>query len=402
MELQLKSLVITGNIEVLYSTLETYRGGLDFVANGQTLLEMIIGTNHKEKYEMMHMVLNKGADINQQNAKGMTPIMHAIITNDLEIIRICLNYHANLSLKDHSFYTPLMYAVTNYHLNQCEIVKLLLDAGADVNQIGLLDATALHYAVISMNRRSSLEIVRLLINRGANIYYVTNNHYNILMAAINSMDAYDIVSQPFRLDVPFRKSEDTMDLIIDLLKNGFDINQSTIYGTTPLILAVKLYLDTYALPLVKLLLDHGADVNRVDHDGNTALIWAARNLKTEIPVLELLINYGANIDAFTYSEMNFLDYLSSSHFKSCQKYVNQIHRCKELHIKLCQEITSQVPHILYRPDSIRVQLLALKWNMDSNCYKSLKIKNAFLISYLGISDDNILCLKIVDQLGHMD
>lgn len=397
----LKSYIITGNVKALDAILQTYTGNLNYPFNGQTLLEIIIGSTHEKKYDMMHMLLNKGANINQQNFKGMTPIMHAIITNDLKLIKNCLLHKPNLSLVDNYFYTPLMYAVTNYHSNQYQIVKLLLDAGANPNQIGPMGISALHFAVNTMNRRSSLKIVKLLINRGANVHCLTNNDYDILMLTIASMDEYDIISQPFHLDVPFRTSGDSLNFIDDLLKNGFDINHTNVYGTTPLMLAVKLYTDN-ALTLVKLLLEHGADVNRVDHDGFTSLMWAAKNSRTKLPILELLISYGADVNAYTYTHMNFLDFLPPSHFKICQKYAHQINQRKELNNKLCGEIISQVPHILYRPGSIRAQLLALKWDLDSIRWDLLKIKNAFLILYFGISDDDILRFKISDYLRYLD
>ena len=78
-----------------------------------------------------------------------------------------------------------------------------------------------------------------------------------------------------------------MDLIDDV-----NINYQNDYGETALMKASNNYGN---LPLVKLLLDSGADPNLQDEDGNTALIFAASGgLDLYLPIIRLLLNKGAN------------------------------------------------------------------------------------------------------------
>ena len=59
--------------------------------------------------------------------------------------------------------TPLHHAISE---NRESSVRLLLDAGADVNEHGPYNFTPLHAAVISY---SSMPILRLLLERGADV-----------------------------------------------------------------------------------------------------------------------------------------------------------------------------------------------------------------------------------------
>ena len=78
-----------------------------------------------------------------------------------------------------------------------------------------------------------------------------------------------------------------MDLIDDV-----NVNYQNDYGETALMKASNNYGN---LPLVKLLLDSGADPNLQDEVGNTALMNAVfSGLKSYIPIIKLLLNSGAN------------------------------------------------------------------------------------------------------------
>ncbi|MGE0010486.1 MAG: ankyrin repeat domain-containing protein [Candidatus Babeliales bacterium] len=76
----------------------------------------------------------------------------------------------------------------------------------------------------------------------------------------------------------------------ELIKNGIDLN---FYAThcTPLSYACKL---DSSIEIIRLLLDHGADVRaRKDESDRTPLLWACE-YTTDIKVLELLLERGAN------------------------------------------------------------------------------------------------------------
>jgi ankyrin repeat protein len=60
-----------------------------------------------------------------------------------------------------------------------------------------------------------------------------------------------------------------------------------------------------SMPMVQLLIKYGADVNLPSSNGNTPLMWAARN--NDVPIMELLISHGVNIEARNKEGFSALD-----------------------------------------------------------------------------------------------
>jgi len=93
------------------------------------------------------------------------------------------------------------------------------------------------------------------------------------------------------LDAAFLPSKTNQAHIKEYLKKGADPNQKDSEGTPLLFLATK----SYALPL---LLDAGADIHALDAQGQTALIYAARNGNDK--AVELLLQKGAQVNDSDY------------------------------------------------------------------------------------------------------
>jgi uncharacterized protein len=96
---------------------------------------------------------------------------YAIYHSPLPFIRTLLEIGADPNPSDHSGFPPLIAALSCSHFRQgspgradvVDIIKLLLAFGADPNQRGLNDFTALHMAVSERN----LLVVELLLDAGA-------------------------------------------------------------------------------------------------------------------------------------------------------------------------------------------------------------------------------------------
>ena len=77
--------------------------------------------------------------VNLRDYKRWTPLFYACATNDYEIVRYLLQKGANVNLKDRKSMTPLHVAVTKKFgrlqksVISCSIVKMLLDAGSEPN-----------------------------------------------------------------------------------------------------------------------------------------------------------------------------------------------------------------------------------------------------------------------------
>ena len=135
--------------------------------------------------------------------------------------------------------TELMVASQN---GDVEVVKMLLNKGADVNSKTSDGITALIWATLN----GHIEVVKMLIDKGAN---VNANEGNGMTALIYASD------------------KGYLDVVQSLLYKGADVNAKLSDGNTALIYAAdKGYLD-----VVQALLNKGADVNAKASDGMTAL-----------------------------------------------------------------------------------------------------------------------------------
>jgi len=85
--------------------------------------------------EIAAMLIDAGADINARNrhkayGPGNSPLSAATYQQRLDVVRLLIERGANASQGDNAGFTPLHLAVASGYL---EIAKVLLDAGADAN-----------------------------------------------------------------------------------------------------------------------------------------------------------------------------------------------------------------------------------------------------------------------------
>ena len=108
----------------------------------------------------------------------------AIRSNDLAQVRALSGEKANLTVADSKGVTPLLYASA---FGSVEAMRILLDAGADVNGKDSFEQVPLHWAACDPAR------VRLLVERGANVNAKTKNGRTALMAASACQSAEESV-----------------------------------------------------------------------------------------------------------------------------------------------------------------------------------------------------------------
>ena len=165
-------------------------------------------------------------------------------------------------------------AATDYEV--APVIEKLLDDGADVNMT--LQRTAMHAAAENGN----LEIVELLIQRGANV---------------NLQDIHGRVPMFVAL------AEHQPEVARRLAEADTDPSALTVDGSTLLMAAAR----AEDIELVRWALDHGTDVNAIRPEENnaTAMIIAARKGNPEI--VSLLLARGADPDAVNHNGKTALD-----------------------------------------------------------------------------------------------
>ncbi len=126
---------------------------------GETVLHYLAVENQLDAVKFL--VEEKKADVNSLNDFGDSPLSEAAELGHVELVKYLLQKGAKLKFKGQK--VVLHGAVRG---GNAEIVKILLAAGADVNEVGDLKDTALHVAA---EWNEDDEITKLLLEAGADI-----------------------------------------------------------------------------------------------------------------------------------------------------------------------------------------------------------------------------------------
>lgn len=137
------------NIEIKLIKIPQHKGRLwEAVTNNQTA-EVIAA-------------INEGADVNEKDGEGKTPLHYAVEYGNNEIIQVLINAGANVNAKNFFEVTPLHVAVTR---EMRVIAQILIYAGANVNEKNKYGQMPLLMAAYVGN----VEIAQMLISAGANV-----------------------------------------------------------------------------------------------------------------------------------------------------------------------------------------------------------------------------------------
>ena len=274
-------------------------------ARGQTALMWAAAENNAA---VVKLLIERGADLKERSKAGsFSPFLFAVRGGHVAAATALLDVGANAheSLPDGT--SALVLALINAHY---ELASVLLDRGANPNADGQ-GWTALHQIAWSRRHNAgfnlpgpvatggvdSLDLVRKLVARGADANArqkkePRDGNRNLL----NRLGATPFLLAAKSADVPLMKV---------LLESGADARITTNNGTTPLMAAAGVGIwapgenpgtHEEALAAVKLAFDAGSsDVNAIDKEGETALHGAVYR-GGAIPVMRFLIDKGARLD----------------------------------------------------------------------------------------------------------
>ncbi|MBB6636853.1 ankyrin repeat domain-containing protein [Cohnella thailandensis] len=179
---------------------------------GPSMSQSLLQAAERKDVESVTKLVKEGANVNSQDTKGRTPAMIATYNNDAATLKVLLDAGADVNIQDHRLNTPFLYAGAEGYL---DILRLTIDAGADPAITNRYGGTAL----IPASEHGYVEVVHELLTRTQiDVNHVNNLGWTALLEAI-------------------------------ILNDGGPAQQQT----------------------VRLLIQHGADVNLPDHDRVTPL-----------------------------------------------------------------------------------------------------------------------------------
>lgn len=321
--------------------------------------------------EIVSALVANGALIDAQDPEGKTALMLAALNNnDITLYELLLELHADVTIIDNDGITAEHYAI----YNECssfeeyfkafsykEEVQLLYDLYDDSDARNWLSSLMQRWKLIGDEKASEdrltplmvaaeyepAKVVSLLIDRGADVNFVSENGEQALSLAITENDDVDVtrllVEATADLDykddeqrnlleiaILYSSSESTLGKVNVLIENGislegeyertreallkdfadmfgeageveinndvsFDDIQEHLIGSPAIILAAAC---TSQTDVLEVLLEAGADIDAQDYTfGKTAVMWAIERFVYEgnIKPLELLIVRGADL-----------------------------------------------------------------------------------------------------------
>ena len=302
--------------------------------------------------DVVNALLERGVNVNATEAwQGQTALMWAAAENHGAAIRALAAHGADMNLRSKELnfpeyryetngmavfqlpkggWTALMYAARQ---NAMDAAAALADVHADLNATTRQEGTtALQIAIINIH----YDLANLLLEKGADPNVVDSSGMTALYAAVDMRAPANMLTRP---EPKLRDSLDAVGIVKSLLAHGANPNiqlkkpiigrhQNLVgdgqltEGATALARASK----TSDIPVMKVLLDGGADATLALANRTTTAMLASSGAAPEPKVLEavtLLIEHGVDVNAFNANGQTILHNAAQRGHNSVIEYVAQ-------------------------------------------------------------------------------
>jgi TonB family protein len=259
---------------------------------------------------MVELLLRAGGDPNSVNQNGETVLIHGAASGNAAVLRHLLKAGASVNARSKDGNTALIEAAVT---GNPELVAILLRAGARVNLRGANRTTALiagstgelnggvrdifltPYAEIPDEVIDRAKVVRLLIDAGADINAVNDEGENALFT-VNDETVRELIKTKININIRNKDGETPLIATVAsevaelLVSAGAELNLTDPQGRTALMHGAE---NNYVENL-KVLTRAGARLDLQDNSGSTALMLCAeKGLENSVKVL---IDAHANVN----------------------------------------------------------------------------------------------------------
>ena len=243
---------------------------------------------YKNDIDVVKYLIENEYPLNDADGCYDTPVLAAIKNDNITILKLLLDNGAfvNDTISQHIRYEPLYCAC--YEKKNNDIIKLLIEYGANPNFPGLYNYNDCPLFMIVKN--NNLEIFKILYEKGYHLTYNKNmgsllynatftNNIEIVKMIIDA--GYDNINEKICYYKDYPKKElkfistpllsavihDNLDVAKLLIENGANLNDTLINGENSLYIAC--YNENYNI--VELLLNNNADISKKANNNEDSL-----------------------------------------------------------------------------------------------------------------------------------
>lgn len=252
-----------------------------------------------------NFIFRTGMDINfQESTHKNTPLMFACFYNHIHIVKMLIDFKANVNLQNDENGTALMFSLKNI-----DIVRLLLENKADPNIKNKYNSVIIH----SLRLGCGKVIVKLLLEYKADVYidelfdslkYKQFDIFNLLLHSPHTIDINTSTRDNKTSFLELASNDGYTEVVKELLEFKADPNSKSLSAAikqnkkeiVQLLLEAKAnpnlefnysfdkhyLIESKSEEIVDLLLEYKADPNLRDLNGNTALIKACSTGQIQI------------------------------------------------------------------------------------------------------------------------
>jgi ankyrin repeat protein len=286
----------------------------------------IIQEIKNNNYAEVKKLIEQGAELNYENVFRVSPLLTAVMENNADIVKLLLENGADPNAISYIYfediegkYSALMIAVYN---NNFEITKLLVENKAEINYSDDFPS-ALLLAVLNQN----IIMLKFLLENGASLdsdnlefrydYNKFKNTYwdnSVIVIAARNRD-YDILnlllSKGISINFRGRSSESALVYAVDMedlklvnyiLDQGADVNYTHEYRSSKYVPALGIAVENKSYEIIKFLLDNGADINVRNYKKQTSVDIALLNF--DFHALKILFYHDIDV-TYSYLFRNF-------------------------------------------------------------------------------------------------